>query len=256
MDQAQAQMQSQLTSANAQILALAQMLEAVRADQERLRRESEAAYTDLQRNVGQGPRREQRLSFVNQKQYEGGKFLGNKNENFKVWAKRVRIYCNSQAPGMRRALELAEAHARPIDIQVDHLELGSASLAQEADGRLHDFLATFTSEEALRIVDVHPDLGFEAWKQSKVRYNPDGGRMELYRIESLFAKKPCRSLGEVPAAIDVLERDLSRYEANGNSLPNDVKISMLCRILPETHRNVLESRSRMGERDYHKIVYG
>ena len=85
---AHAQMQVQLTSANAQILALAQMLEAVRADQERLRRESEAAYTDLQRNVGQGPRREQRLSFVNQKHYEGGKFLGNKNENFKVWGPR------------------------------------------------------------------------------------------------------------------------------------------------------------------------
>ena len=64
---ANAQMQVQLTSANAQIVALAQMLEAVRADQERLRRDSEAAYTDLQRNLGQGPRREQRLSFVNQK---------------------------------------------------------------------------------------------------------------------------------------------------------------------------------------------
>ena len=237
------------------------MLETLRADQERRRRESEAAYTELQRNVGQvgqnvgqSPKREPRLSFVNQKHYEGGKFLGNKNENFKVWAKRVRIYCNSQVPGMRRALELTEAHARPVDVHVDQLELGSASLAQEADSRLHDFLATFTGEEALRIVDVHPDQGFEAWRQLKIRYNPDGGRMELYRIESLFSKKPCRTLGEVPAAIDVLERDLRRYEANGNSLPNDVKISMLCRIMPDNQRNELESRFRMGERDYHKML--
>ena len=83
---------------------------------------------------------------------------------------------------MRRAFELTEAHARPVDVHVDQLELGSASLALEADSRLHDFLATFTGEEALRIVDVHPDQGFEAWRQLKLRYNPDGGRMELYRI--------------------------------------------------------------------------
>ena len=86
--------------------------------------------------------------------------MGKKDENYKTWAKRVRIYCNSQAPGMRRALELTEAHTRPIDADVDQLELGSASLAREADSRLHDFLATFTGEEALRIVDVHPDQGF------------------------------------------------------------------------------------------------
>ena len=38
MDQAQAQMQQQLVAANAQILALAQMIETLRTDQERLRR--------------------------------------------------------------------------------------------------------------------------------------------------------------------------------------------------------------------------
>ena len=247
---------SQLAGANAQVASLSQMVDTMRTDQERLRRDSEAAFLELQRNSGQGPRpeREHRLTFVSQKHYEGGKFLGSKAENFKSWARRVRIFCNSQAPGMRHALELAEAHARPIDIGADHLELGSASLALEADSRLHDFLATFTGEEALRIVDKHPDQGFEAWRQLKLRYSPDGGRLELYRIESLFAKKPCKSLSEVPAAIDLLERDLGRYEANGNSLPNDVKISMLCRILPDNQRSELESKFRMGERDYHKML--
>ena len=210
MEQAQSQMQEQLVAANAQIMALGQMVEAMRADQERLRRDSEAAFVELQRSAGQSPKPPTRLSFVNQKHYEGGKFMGKKDENYKTWAKRVRIYCNSQAPGMRRALELAEAHTRPVDVHVDQLELGSAILALEADSRLHDFLATFTGEEALRIVDMHPDQGFEAWRQLKLRYNPDGGRMEFYRIESLFAKKPCRSLSEVPAAIDLLERAETR----------------------------------------------
>ena len=185
-DQMQAQMQAtgayheqQLNGANQQIAQLSQLLDTVRTDQERLRRDSEAAFLELQRNSGQGPRpeREHRITFVSQKHYEGGKFLGSKAENFKSWARRVRIFCNSQAPGMRHALELAEAHARPINIGADHLELGSASLAMEADSRLHDFLATFTGEEALRIVDKHPDQGFEAWRQFKLRYSPDGGRL-------------------------------------------------------------------------------
>ena len=264
VDHMQAQMQAMsahheglIAGANAQIAALSQMVDGMRLDQERLRRDSETAFVELQRTAGlagQAPKPPYRLSFVNQKHFEGGKFSGKKDENYKAWAKRVRIYCNSQAPGMRRALELAEAHTRPVDVDVDQLELGNASLALEAAGRLHDFLATFTREEALRIVDVHPDQGFEAWRQLKVRYNPDGGRMELYRIESLFAKKPCKHLSEVPAAIDLLERDLRRYEAHGNSLPNDVKISMLCRILPDNQRNELESKFRMGERDYHKML--
>ena len=83
-DQMQAQMQAtgayheaQLNGANAQIIHLSQLLDAVRADQERLRRESEAAFQELQRNSGQGPKpeREHRITFVSQKHYEGGKFL-------------------------------------------------------------------------------------------------------------------------------------------------------------------------------------
>ena len=74
-------MQEQLATANAQIMALGQMVESMRADQDRLRRESEAAFVELQRTAGlagqapgQGPKREQRISFVNQKHYEGSKF--------------------------------------------------------------------------------------------------------------------------------------------------------------------------------------
>ena len=88
-------MQEQLVAANAQIMALGQMVEAMRTDQERLRRDSEAAFVELQRSAGlagQAPKPPSRLSFVNQKHYEGGKFTGKKDENYKAWAKRVRVY--------------------------------------------------------------------------------------------------------------------------------------------------------------------
>ena len=61
-DQMQAQMQAssahsdtQLASANAQILYFSQMLESVRADQERLRRESEAAFNSFESRTQGAP---------------------------------------------------------------------------------------------------------------------------------------------------------------------------------------------------------
>ena len=65
-------MQAQLTSANAQILALAQMLELVPADQGRLRRESEHAYSELQRNESQLEFKPRGIASVNQRNYKGG----------------------------------------------------------------------------------------------------------------------------------------------------------------------------------------
>ena len=75
-DQMQTQMQAasahsaaQLASANAQILYFSQMLEAVRADQERLRRESEAAFTSFEsRTQGRtGGMCKREVSLVNMK---------------------------------------------------------------------------------------------------------------------------------------------------------------------------------------------
>ena len=53
--------------------------------------------------------------------------------------------------------------------------------------------------------------------------------MDLFRIEGLFSRKPCKLLSQVPAALDVLERDLKHYAvASGGVLPQDVKIHLLC----------------------------
>ena len=235
LDHMQAQMQAtsvhheaQLAGANAQILHLSQMLDAMRVEQDRLRQDSQTAFNDLEaRSRGRtGGTRE--VSFVSMKSFEGGKFAGGKSENFKAWAKRVRIFCNAQASGMKKAMEAAEASVRDVDLR--SLGLADQNLAEDLDAKLHDFLATYVSEEALRIVEGIPDKGFEAWRQLKVRYQPEGGLMDLLRIEGLFSRKPCKSLSDVPAALDILERDLKHYAAaSGGVLPQDVKIHLLCR---------------------------
>ena len=161
LDHMQAQMQAtsvhheaQLAGANAQILHLSQMLDAMRVEQDRLRQDSQTAFNDLEaRSRGRtGGTRE--VSFVSMKSFEGGKFAGGKSENFKSWAKRVRIFCNAQASGMKKAMEAAEASVRDVDLR--SLGLADPKLAEDLDAKLHDFLATYVSEEALRIVEGIP----------------------------------------------------------------------------------------------------
>ena len=219
-DQMQARMQAasahsdtQLASANAQILYFSQMLESVRADQERLRRESEAAFNSFEsRTQGRtAGTREREICFVNMKSFEGWKFAGGKAESFQAWAKRVRIFCDAPSSGMKKAMETAEASTREVDVR--SLGLADPRLAEELDAKLHDFLSTYVAEEVPRIVRGIPGKGFEAWRQMKIRYQPEGGLMDLFRTEGLFSRKPCKLLSQVPAALDVLERDLKHYAA-------------------------------------------
>ena len=136
MQAASAHSDTQLATANAQILYLIQMLESVRADQERLRRESEAAFNSFEsRTQGRtGGTREREVSFVNMKSFEGGRFAGGKAESFQAWAKRVRIYCNALSSGMKKATETAEASTREVDVR--SLGLADPRLAEELDAKL------------------------------------------------------------------------------------------------------------------------
>ena len=102
-DQMQAQMEAssahydtQLASANAQLLYLSQALEGMRSEQERLRRDSEAAFNSLEQRNRERTAGTREVSFVSMRSFEGGKFTGGKPENFKAWAKRVRIFCNDK----------------------------------------------------------------------------------------------------------------------------------------------------------------
>ena len=163
MESSSAHHDTQLTSANAQILYLSQALEGMKSEQDRLRRDSEAAFNNLEQRNRERTAGTREVSFVNIKSFEGGKFTGGKSENFKAWAKRVRIFCNAQASGMKKAMEAAEASAHDVDLR--NLGLAEPRLAEDLDTKLHDFLATYVSEEALRMVEGIPDKGFEAWRQ-------------------------------------------------------------------------------------------
>ena len=101
------------------------------------------------------------MSLVNTKEFHGGKFAVAKHESFNIWGPKVRIFCNAHKQGFRKALEdienneEVEVGARQIaEMQWEH--------AQVADAKLADFLATYTADDALAVVEGVPGRGFEA----------------------------------------------------------------------------------------------
>ena len=71
---------------------------------------------------------------------------------------------------MRQALELSEES--DAKVQIGDLKLDSWQFAVEANEKMYDFLLTFTSEEAFKLVEQVSGDGFEAWRQLKRRYAP------------------------------------------------------------------------------------
>ena len=88
---------------------------------------------------GGGSSRE--MSAVNTKEFSGGKFSGAKNENFKVWSRKVRIFCNAQKHGFRKALEGLENNEE-VEVNARVINEMAWEHAQTADAKLADFLAT------------------------------------------------------------------------------------------------------------------
>ena len=105
------------------------------------------------------------------------------------------------------------------------------------------------------LIEKFKDQGFEAWRQLLLRYNPTGGRFELDRMAHLLQRKQCKTVSEIPAAVDLLEKEISSYEARAaNKFPQEWKIPLLIQLLPANMKNEMEMKLTLGERDYNKMV--
>ena len=250
-----------LTSSQQQVATLSGAIDSLRAESSNAVAELRALLAAEQQRgqahsaalQGGLDRRARDVQFVNVKTFDGGQFAGGKGENFRTWAKKVKVFCNAQSKGFRKALEVAEKQETSVDIEA--LNLRGWDEAVDADNKFHDFLSTYTAGDAQRIVDEVPDRGFEAWRKLKKRFHPEGGSFELERTTRLLNCKQCKSLSEVPSAIDVLEKGFRQYEITfGSPIPDPLKIPMLLKILPETHRKELTLKFTLGERDYQKMA--
>ena len=110
--------QMEMASIQMQLASSAEQLQLVSNALDLLRHESGNAINDLRRLLAEARssnKTERAMNFINVKTYEGGKFTG-KVGDYKPWAKRVKIYCNSQCRGFAAALELAEAQTSAVEL--------------------------------------------------------------------------------------------------------------------------------------------
>ena len=118
----------EIAAVQMQLAASADQLQVVSDALDLLRRESVAAILELRRSLAEARyanRGERVVNFVNVKSYEGGKFTA-KVGDYKPWAKRAKIFCNSQCRGFAAVLERAEE-------QPGTVELGRLGFSGNAD---------------------------------------------------------------------------------------------------------------------------
>ena len=246
--------QQQLTALNAQLAASAEQTALMAQALDLLRQESGQAIQELRRLLAETRtgHRGRETSFVNTKSFEGGTYGGTAKESYKAWSKKVKVYLNAQSRGMRQALELAEdSAAKPA---LSDLKLPDLGAAVEINEKLYDFLVTFTAEEAMRLVEPHTGDGFEAWRQLKLRYTLSGGGTEVDRTVRLYSRKACKSMADLPAAIDLLDKEIRKdEETNSHRIPSSTKIALLVQMFPEAHSKELKFRHVHGQSDFEKV---
>ena len=98
-------------------------------------------------------------------------FKGNRGENWRLWARKFKAYCNGRSKGFRKALDWAEKE--PAEI-LPHLPHCPWDKGQAADSKFHDFLLATLGGEAVMLAGT-PGLegrGFEAWRQLVAKFAP------------------------------------------------------------------------------------
>ena len=177
---------------------------------EKLRSETDAAFKQANARIDGGYHREDRLELVDVKSMLPNVSKGSADESYKQWAKKVKAYCASRNDGFRKALAWAEAETVPVD--ENSLTALAWAPANAAYAKLYDMLVMHLADDPLILVENHLNQGFEAWRALARRYDPVGEQFVFDQMTSLLHRERCKSIGELPAALERWTRDLTIYE--------------------------------------------
>ena len=84
---------------------------------------------------------------------------------------------------------------------------------------------------------------------------PTGGRYELDLLNAMLSRKQCKDLSDLPAALDILQKDLQMYETTkGKAFPEEFKIEILLQFAPESRERKLQMKYTFWERDIQRNV--
>ena len=191
------------------------------------------------RDKGGGGKRNE---MINAKGALPQKFAGKAEESFRSWSHDLKAYANAVFPGFRSVLTWAESSAEPVDedalklIEWDHLEA--------ANSQLYDLLVTLTESEAKNMVlNVGVENGLEAYRKLSDWYDSYGKVNELERFNRLMGVSRCRTIGDVPRAVESWESDWSVYKLRtGEELPERLRTNTLLRMIPSDYEEEIRMR--------------
>ncbi len=222
-----AEMQQRLALTESQNQRMATMMDEMRDKSEQAVRELHAKVEEARKEANGGRNGKQKL--INNRDMKCTIFTG--KEPYKPWAKRVKAYCNGLVGGFRQALEWAEKQTQAID--QTELNATDWQWISDANQELYDLLVMVTAEEALTIVELSANRGFEAWRTLFRRMDPVGEDYEFEAAESLMTRERCKDVVDLPAAIEKWQRDLNAYqERTGEKMPERWSVPVLFRMIP------------------------
>ena len=224
---------------------LATQLDAMRVDTETALRRARDMISELDNKDSRGGDRD-RLDLVDIKTMTPQAFGGKAQESYKQWAKKVKAFCNAKKPGFRKALDWAEAEARPVDEAA--LTVLSWPAAELANAKLYDLLVMHLYDDPLVLVENHQGQGFEAWRSLSRRYDPVGEQFTFDRMTSLLTRERCKDIGELPAALEKWHRDLGLYEKKtGKTLEKEWRVPIIFQMIPMANYSEIKARWQLNK---------
>ena len=142
--QALVALQQDLDASRNQVMLVTQRLDALTTSHQLLNTEADRLFREKAAEIQALEQRlsatlfAQKFDLLDLKTMMPEHFAGKRNEAWKPWQRNFKAYCNGKAQGFRSALEWAELQQQPLQGNFHGCPWGKA---QEADAKLHDFLA-------------------------------------------------------------------------------------------------------------------
>ena len=131
-------MEQQIQAINVQLKSSQNQVAELSSGIDRVRAEASQAVYELKEKIkvleGKGKKT---FNLISSKDFAGGKFGGGKNENFKPWSKKVKVFCNAHKTGFKRVLEKVELDEDQI-VDVNTIAAMDWEDAIEANEKLYD----------------------------------------------------------------------------------------------------------------------
>ena len=170
-----------------------------------------------------------------------------RTESYKMFNKKFKAFADSRREGFRDALEWVEKQSGVMDLPT--IQSMQWNVAEVANKKLYNILIMLCSGEALVIVENHKNMGFEAWRKLKERFDPMGETFVFDKLTNLMRRERCKDIKELPAAIGKWELEMRRYEEqSGKKFPEELQMPILLTMVPTANQKDVYNNYRMGSR--------